>query len=198
MSRPGPRPALVARPGSRLLVDGTNVAWAWPPVRALLVARAFGAAQRLLVDRIAMSGVVPAPGGCTVVFDGPPPAGGPATRGAVAVRYPEPGESGDDRLLQLIAATAHADVAVHLVTNDRALRDRARGHGATTAGAGALLDRLDPGWRPEHRAGPRTAELRDPKPRPTARDTAQWLRRFGVAAEAPPTSPRRPRRPDAS
>jgi len=173
------------RPTGRLLVDGTNVAWAWPPVRALLLQRAFGPAQQLLVDRLAAGGVAAA-GGCLVVFDGPPPEGGPTSRGPVGVRYPIPGQSGDDRLLQLIAATMHTGLGVQLITNDRALRDAARGLGATTAGAGALLDRLDPGWRPGRARAAEVTVGADPKPHPTPRDTDQWLRRFGQPRDAPP------------
>ncbi|HVA20558.1 MAG TPA: NYN domain-containing protein [Candidatus Micrarchaeia archaeon] len=184
MPRAAGQRALVARPQERLLVDGTNVAWAWAPVRALLIAQAFGAAQQLLVDRLATSGVAGTGGDCTVVFDGPPPPGGPASRGAVRVRYPEPGQSGDDRLLQLVAATAHTDVRVRLVTSDRALGDAARRLGATTSGGGTLLDRLDPAWRstgiPRRAGAAAPTEAGDRKPHPTRADTERWLERFGA------------------
>ncbi len=178
-----PRPrAWAAGPGERLLVDGTNVAWAWRPVRDLLVARAFGAAQRYLVERLA---AVPAlaPAGCTIVFDGPPPAGGPSSRAGVQVRYPEPGQSGDDRLLELILATAHGPFGVRLVTSDRALKDAARQLGAATASGGSLLDRLDPGWRAPGRPAAPDAPGSG-KPRPSRGDTERWLAAFRGAPGA--------------
>ncbi|HUY62153.1 MAG TPA: NYN domain-containing protein [Candidatus Dormibacteraeota bacterium] len=184
-----------------ILVDGTNLAWAWPPTRALLVQAAHGAAQRQLLQQLRpLAGRA----GCTVVFDGPPPRDGPTSEARLHVRYPEPGQSGDDRLIELLAAGDPRRAAPELVSSDRALRDRARALGATTVGCAAFLDRMAPGWRdqprPAARELPGTRRTAPPpaadrKPHPSDSDTRAWLAEFSTRAAPHRRGARGPGRP---
>lgn len=159
-----------------LVVDGTNVSWAWPRARPLMVQGRHAEAQALLVAFSHSSALLSAHRELVLVFDGPPHPLGPAGSGAVLVLYPDPGRSADDRILELLAARRHRGTPLLLASSDRALRDAARRLGATTMGAMELIAAIDPrkvvaAPRPP---GGRPAE----KPAPSRDDTAEWLRRF--------------------
>lgn len=120
-----------------LLVDGNNVIGSvpdgWWRDRP-------GAVRRLVarLQCLAATGVT-----VQVVFDVPQrdlPAG---DAGGVVVHYAtrRGPDAADERILELLDAGFTEPVEV--VTSDRALADGARDRGASVAGAGSLLDRLD-------------------------------------------------------
>jgi predicted RNA-binding protein with PIN domain len=164
---------------SELFVDGTNVSWAWPRTRSLLLRTDHGAAQRLLVATAAQSALRTSYQQLTFVFDGPPPATGPSSSAGVRVLYPDPGRSADERIVELVAQAVHGGVSAVVATSDRGLRDLVRKEGGTSMGGQALLQKMDPRGS---LAGPREAPPRDvdaaEKPRPSSQDTDSWLERF--------------------
>ena len=103
-----------------------------------------GAARRLLeqLRAVAASGIA-----VTLVLDGRPIAGMPVglQPGGVRVVYGGPGRgSGDDRVVEVVAALPRPDLA-RVVTSDRALAARVTRLGATVEGAASLRHRLDEG-----------------------------------------------------
>jgi predicted RNA-binding protein with PIN domain len=163
-----------------MIIDGTNVSWAWPRSRTLMLSQSFGAAQLLLVQTALESPLRATYQGLIFVFDGPPSRGGPSSGEGARVLHPDIGSSADDRILELLAQRQHGGVPMVLVTSDRALRDAARGLGATTKGAMELITQLEP---KVHVAGTRSSsglQSSTRKPLPSRQDTDSWLRRFGA------------------
>ena len=160
-----------------LVVDGTNVSWAWPKSRPHMVRSEFGKAQLLLFEALIGSPLRAVHQELVVVFDGPPTRGGPSsTRGAL-VLHPDAGHTADDRILELIGQRRHSGQTIALASSDRQLRDLARGLGATTMGAMELLKLLDSSLgRRRGPSGPPSGSSE--KPVPSQRDTEAWLRRF--------------------
>jgi predicted RNA-binding protein with PIN domain len=163
-----------------MIVDGTNVSWAWARSRPLMVQQSFGAAQLLLVQTALESPLRATYQGLIFVFDGPPCPGGPSSGEGARVLHPDIGHSADDRILEVLAQRHHGGVAMVLVTSDRALRDAARALGATTKGAMEMINQLEP---KSHATAPSSSA--DPfglhqKPSPSRHDTDSWLLRFGV------------------
>ena len=162
-----------------LVVDGTNVSWAWPKSRPHMVRSEFGRAQLLLFQALLKSPVRATHQELVLVFDGPPAAGGPSSARGTLVLHPDSGHSADDRILDLIGQRRHSGQAIALASSDRALRDQARALGATTMGAMDLLGLLDSSLsRPQ--AVPRGRSSRSEKPSPSRDDTAAWLRQFNA------------------
>lgn len=169
-------------PATLLVVDGTNIIWAWPRSRPYMMRQEFGRAQTVLHAAILDSRVRTLHRQVVLVFDGPPSPAGPTSSPGTLVLHPDVGHSADDRILDLIAHRGKA-VGIALATSDRALRDAARGLGATTMGALELLRLLESG-RPDRqgRGGPQGDAAE--KPSPSSRDTEAWLRRFNAKGKA--------------
>ncbi|MGH7643846.1 MAG: NYN domain-containing protein [Candidatus Dormibacteria bacterium] len=171
---------------TELVVDGTNIAWAWPRSRPCLLRQDHGAAQRLLVTTAARSQLRSAYVQLTFVFDGPPPPAGPSSSPGVRVLYPDPGQSADERIVELVAQAVHGGFGAVVATSDRDLRDRVRKEGGTSIGGQSLIQKLDPrGTDSDHRGSERPAESGDEKPRPSSRDTEAWLQRFSGKPRPP-------------
>jgi predicted RNA-binding protein with PIN domain len=160
-----------------LVVDGTNVSWAWPRSRPHMVRSEFAKAQLLLFEALVGSPLRTVHRELVLVFDGPPTRGGPSSTGGALVLHPDVGSTADDRILELIGQRRHAGQAISLASSDRQLRDLARALGATTMGAMELLSLLDHTQsRSSGTAGRPGGQLE--KPSPSQRDTEAWLRRF--------------------
>lgn len=158
------------------MVDGTNVSWAWPRGRPLMLQGRFAEAQSLLLTFTYRSRLMADHEELVLVFDGPPPREGPTGRPRASVLYPDPGHSADDRIVELVAVRRHRGAPVVLVSSDRGLRDQVRRLGATTMGALQLVNAIDPRGEPSSVSGGAHSE----KPVPSGRDTAEWLRRFAA------------------
>ncbi len=161
---------------AELIVDGTNLAWAWPRTRTHLLRKAYGAAQRVLVEEAVRAQLQHRYRRVTFVFDGPPPDQGPTSQGWVRVLYPGPGQSADQRIVELVESGA-AGGATTVATSDRGLKDLVRRHGAATVGGMVLLQELDPTLGRPARPRPAPAHDRE-KPSPSRADTDDWLQRF--------------------
>lgn len=163
---------------AELVVDGTNIAWAWPRSRPYLLRKDHAGAQRILVATATQSALRSTYDQLTFVFDGPPPPAGPSSSQGVRVLYPDPGQSADERIVELVAQAVHGGSAVVVVTSDRGLRELVRREGGTTIGGQALLQKLDPraATAPSPSAAPTTPG--EEKPAPSSRDTEVWLQRF--------------------
>lgn len=123
---------LLRRPGALVLVDGYNVAKV-----------AFPAASSLADERDWLADVLDELAARTcadlrVVFDGAgvPPV--PSRRRAVQVLFSPAGVTADDVLVDLVRTTP-VERPVVLVTNDLALRERAKVYGANVLGSDQLL-----------------------------------------------------------
>jgi len=142
-----PRPAQDPLVGTdRLLVDGTNLLYAWRRGPEALPPAA-------LIGRL--RGVVPANVGIELVLDGPPDAGMHNARVAsgLIVRYAGR-RSADSVLVGLVdeaatagpAATRRASLDnILVVSEDRELRDALQARGVRTAGSRWLIGRLQRG-----------------------------------------------------
>ena len=160
---------------SVLVVDGSNVSWAWPRARPLMVAGRHQDAQALLVSYTQSSPLLTQHDELVIVFDGPPHHL-PGLRGPrVRVLYPDPGTSADHRIIELVEVHRHRGAPALLVSSDRALRDAVRSLGATTMGAMELISVID---RRGAAATGHSARARLEKPLPSAEDTRDWLQRF--------------------
>jgi len=166
-------------------VDGTNVAWAWPRSRTCLVRKDHAGAQRLLVSTATESALRSAYAQLTFVFDGPPPPAGPGSSTAVRVLYPDPGQSADERIVELVVQAVHGGAAPVVATSDRALRELVRREGGTTIGGQALIQKLDPRTGADSRRGATSPREGADKPRPSSRDTEAWLERFSGDKRTP-------------
>lgn len=164
---------------SHLVVDGTNIAWAWSRSRPYLLRKDHAGAQRLLVTTSSHSPLRAVHQELTFVFDGPAPSGGPSSREGVRVLYPDMGQNADQRILEVVDQAVHAGVSVLVATSDRALRDLVRRQGGSTIGGQELIVKIDPRSVTEPRRGvaDATGEL-EQKPWPSQHDTEAWVRRF--------------------
>lgn len=99
----------------------------------------------------------------TVVFDGPPPAGSPEHEhlGRVSVRY-SGSASADDVIIGLLPAGRRAAEWV-VVSDDRALRDRARARGAEVR---SLSE-----WRSRRS---RSSRRQSREPKLSSKEVADW------------------------
>jgi predicted RNA-binding protein with PIN domain len=123
---------LVRLPGAVVLLDGYNVAkLGWPQLdleqqRDRCIASAEDVARRFGAD-------------VRVVFDGADVPGVPTTRRLVRVRFTPSGVSADDALREAVASIAD-EVAVVVVTDDRAVLDDVRAGGANTLASRQWLE----------------------------------------------------------
>jgi predicted RNA-binding protein with PIN domain len=124
----------------RLLVDGMNVIGSRPDGWW----RDRDGAARRLVGRLRR--LAEASGDeVTVVLDGRPIRDLPeGEQDGVEVLYASRGgrNAADDRIVEVVAASDRPEV-FHVITSDRELRSRVEQLGASVAGAGSLLERLD-------------------------------------------------------
>jgi predicted RNA-binding protein with PIN domain len=155
-----------------VLVDGYNLIRNDPALKAI-EARSLDAGRRALVSRL-MTTFDLRSNEITVVFDGAnAPALAPASEryGQVRVVYSRQGETADAVLGRLVAATPPGRQVV-LLSDDHALRDVARQHGAVVGGAAdrtpsrptpsdlAARDRDALDRRTEKKGNPRRAKKR--------------------------------------
>jgi len=172
---------------SELVVDGTNIAWAWSRSRPHLLRKDHAGAQRLLVGTTSHSQLRAVHQELTFVFDGPAPLAGPASSAGVRVLYPDMGQNADQRILELVDRAVHAGVGVVVATSDRALRDLVHGQGGSTIGGQDLILKIDPRSVTESRRSPAAPDSGiDQKPRPSQHDTEAWERRFSARKKKPP------------
>ncbi|MFZ0996444.1 MAG: NYN domain-containing protein [Candidatus Dormiibacterota bacterium] len=164
---------------TELVVDGTNIAWAWARSRPHLLRKDHAGAQRLLVLTTSHSALRAVHQELTFVFDGPAPPGGPSSEAGVRVLYPDLGQNADQRILELVDQAVHAGVSVVVATSDRALRDLVRRQGGSTIGGQELILKIDPRSVTEpSRGGAASHREVDEKPGPSPHDTENWVRRF--------------------
>ena len=144
-----------------IVVDGNNLLHRLPPSQRT---RADVRRRALEIVRNETVHVV-------VVFDGPPPEGSPETEhlGRVTVRY-SGALAADDVIVELIPNGRGATQWV-VVTDDRALGERARGKGA---GVRSLAE-----WRSRRPPVRRT----DVQPRLSSREIAEWEEYFSARGE---------------
>jgi predicted RNA-binding protein with PIN domain len=171
---------------TELVVDGTNIAWAWSRSRPHLLRKDHAGAQRLLVATTSQSQLRAVHQELTFVFDGPAPSGGPSSSAGVRVLYPDMGQSADQRILELVDRAVHAGVGVVVATSDRALRDLVCRLGGSTIGGQELILKIDPGSVSGSRRGNAAPESgTEQKPRPSQHDTEAWVRRFSGKRKPP-------------
>jgi hypothetical protein len=137
-----------------VVIDGNNLLHSVPGP-----ASSRGDVRRQALDTVRGEGL-----SITVVFDGPPPQGSPATEhlGRVTVRY-SGSASADDVILKLIPDGGAAAQWV-VVTDDRGLRESVRQRGASVR---SLAD-----WRRRRRPPPPRRGAREP--RLSSREIAEW------------------------
>jgi hypothetical protein len=176
----------------RLLVDGTNLLHALSRRRPAPNEEVMPPAA--LIGRL--RGIIPAPIGIELIFDGMPDRGmrGERVAAGLIVRYAGR-RSADELLLSLVdetRAAAGADAAAGLlvVSDDRALRNALHLRGARTAGCSWLLGRLE---RPKL-AAPSVGNRRAAKPSTSASTsgsaTASAATTAGHGAEPDDEGPR--------
>ena len=171
---------------TELVVDGTNIAWAWSRSRPHLLRKDHAGAQRLLVGTTSHSALRGVHQEMTFVFDGPAPSGGPSSNEGVRVLYPDLGQNADQRILELVDRAVHAGVGVVVATSDRALRDLVRRQGGSTIGGQELILKIDPRSVTEPRRGVGAPDIGiEQKPRPSQHDTEAWERRFSGRKKPP-------------
>jgi predicted RNA-binding protein with PIN domain len=121
-------------PQVRLLVDGYNVTKAEGGFGGVSLE---SQRDRLVAEVRTLAARKRTP--TTIVFDGSVVTPGTArrNRGGVIVEYSAPGETADDHIVALLESDATS--ATIVVTNDRALQDRAAARGATIATSTQLL-----------------------------------------------------------
>lgn len=171
---------------SELVVDGTNIAWAWSRSRPHLLRKDHAGAQRLLVTTTSHSQLRGVHQELTFVFDGPAPSAGPTSTAGVRVLYPDMGQSADQRILELVDRAVNAGVGVVVATSDRALRELVRRQGGSTIGGQELILQIDPRSVTESRRGVAAPDSgTEQKPRPSQHDTEAWERRFSARKKPP-------------
>ena len=145
-----------------IIIDGNNLLHSLPKRD-----RSREIVRRLTLDTVRHEGV-----SLTVVFDGPPPEGSPATEhlGRVTVHY-SGHTSADDLIVGLLPPKRHAPEWV-VVTDDRALRDRVRAHGA--------LVRPLKEWKSRRRQKPRHQSA---GPKLSSREIDDWAAYFSSRRE---------------
>ena len=169
----------------RLLVDGYNLLWVFPPLRKEMVARNSAAARRGLVallERIIKAGRAKGP--IHVIFDGNAMGqrGTLSIPGVVEVRFaPHPGDA-DSMIVDVVRGSEHPGEYT-VVSSDREVQNNVRRLGAAALGAKKFIDQYVPAHTPSQR-GPlidddelRAAEK--PRAELGAFEVDMWLKEFG-------------------
>ena len=135
-----------------VVVDGNNLLHSLPPQH-----RSRADVRRHALDLVRRESLQ-----VVVVFDGPPPQGSPATEhlGRVTVRY-SGAAAADDVIIEMVPAGREASQWV-VVTDDRALRARARSKGTSVR---TLAE-----WRGRRPAARRSSQ----ESRLSSHEIAQW------------------------
>jgi hypothetical protein len=105
-----------------------------------------GAARRLLMMLTKLSGSLEQSAEVVVVLEGAAKAAVTDEADLEGLRVVLADGSGDDAIVDVVAAAAEADSTrpITVVTADRGLRDRVEALGSNTVGPGWLLDRIEP------------------------------------------------------
>ena len=144
-----------------VVVDGNNLLHSLPPQH-----RSRADVRRHALDLVRRESLQ-----IFVVFDGPPPQGSPATEhlGRVTIRYAGT-TAADDVIIEMLPAGREAAQWV-VVTDDRALRARARSKGTTVRTLAEWRGRRPPARRSKHES------------RLSSHEIAQWEEFFARGGE---------------
>ena len=155
-----------------IVIDGNNLLHSLPPDQ-----RSRAAVRQRVLDQSRHEKI-----SVTVIFDGPPPDGSPATEhlGQVTILYSGHASADDAIISRLPSGGAARSWSV--VTNDRALAARVRERGASIRNLAQ--------W-----TGRRGAKVRPGKPRPKpplrAKEVEQWEKEFTKGTEPENDGPAR-------
>jgi predicted RNA-binding protein with PIN domain len=119
----------------RVIVDGYNVAHAWPTLKRLMNEASLEAARDSLVDRLAVFGMVVGVE-VTVVFDSRQAAASTEqVIEGVRVLFTRRGHSADHAIERIAYQAAQAGDQITVATSDRFQRDMVRGMGGAVISA---------------------------------------------------------------
>jgi predicted RNA-binding protein with PIN domain len=119
----------------RVIVDGYNVAHAWPTLKRLMNEASLEAARDSLVDRLAVFGMVVGVE-VTVVFDSRQAAASTEqVIEGVRVLFTRRGHSADNAIERIAYQAAQAGDQITVATSDRFQRDMVRGMGGAVISA---------------------------------------------------------------
>jgi predicted RNA-binding protein with PIN domain len=128
----------------RLIVDGYNVAHAWPELKRLLTGASLEAARDRLVERLSVFGMVVG-ADVTVVFDAHHSAArnnSEQTVDGVRVIFTRKGHSADHIIERMAYDATQAGDVITVATSDRFQRDLVRGMGGAVISALELERRV--------------------------------------------------------
>lgn len=128
----------------RVIVDGYNVAHAWPELKRLLTGASLEAARDRLVERLSVFGMV-AGADVTVVFDAHHSAArnnSEQTVDGVRVIFTRKGHSADHIIERMAYEATQAGDVITVATSDRFQRDLVRGMGGAVISALELERRV--------------------------------------------------------
>jgi predicted RNA-binding protein with PIN domain len=130
---------------SQLIVDGYNVAHAWPSLKRLLTTASLEAARDELVERLSVYGMVSGEE-VTVVFDAhhsKAMSNSQEVRDGVRIIFTRRGHSADHGIERLAYLASQAGEVITVATSDRFQRDLVRGMGGAVISALELERRVD-------------------------------------------------------
>jgi predicted RNA-binding protein with PIN domain len=128
----------------RVIVDGYNVAHAWPELKRLLSGASLEAARDRLVERLSVFGMV-AGADVTVVFDAHHSAARSNSEqmvDGVRVIFTRKGHSADHIIERMAYEASEAGDVITVATSDRFQRDLVRGMGGAVISALELERRV--------------------------------------------------------
>ena len=128
----------------RMIVDGYNVAHAWPELKRLLSGASLEAARDRLVERLSVFGMV-AGADVTVVFDAHHSAARSNSEqmvDGVRVIFTRKGHSADHIIERMAYEATEAGDVITVATSDRFQRDLVRGMGGAVISALELERRV--------------------------------------------------------
>jgi predicted RNA-binding protein with PIN domain len=128
----------------RVIVDGYNVAHAWPELKRLLTGASLEAARDRLVERLSVFGMVVG-ADITVVFDAHHSAArnnSEQTVDGVRVVFTRKGHSADHIIERMAYDATQAGDVITVATSDRFQRDLVRGMGGAVISALELERRV--------------------------------------------------------
>ena len=159
-----------------ILIDGNNLLHSLPSHL-----RTRGAVRQQVLDHSRREKI-----SVTIVFDGPPPGGTPASEhlGNVTIVY-SGGTSADDVIIDRLPAGSAA-LSWTVVTNDRNLSARARERGASV--------RTLSQWTTRRKVTAPPGKPR-PKPRLRSEEVVRWEKEFSKGADSDDEGPSRVFRP---
>jgi predicted RNA-binding protein with PIN domain len=168
----------------RLLVDGYNLLWVFPPLRKQMVAKNSAAAREGLVALLAGlvgSGAIKGP--IQVVFDGRalPGSSRLSRPGVVEVRFAPHPHTADSMIADIVEA-AEAPHEYVVVSSDREVQMRVKRFGAGALGTKKFIDTYVPERKPRPQRDSDDDERAAEKPDAAlgAFEVDQWLDEFGL------------------